>query len=122
MVGKQGSKPAQSIRTDALKVTLTANHRIQIETALGQKITIEGDAGGLLIQDSEGASIQLQGGSVQIRATAKVSLACSEMEIDASTITVNAAMAKFSGVVQPDTLMANTVVASTYTPGAGNVW
>ncbi len=31
-------------------------------------------------------------------------------------------MAKFSGVVQADTLMANTVVASTYSPGAGNVW
>jgi hypothetical protein len=122
MVDKQVSKSAQSIHTEALSVTLTGTNRVQIETAAGQKITIQGDATGVLIQDASGESIQLQGGSIQIRASAKVSLACSEIEIDAATITVNAGMAKFSGVVQADTLMANTVVASTYSPGAGNVW
>jgi hypothetical protein len=37
-------------------------------------------------------------------------------------VTVDAAMSKFSGVVQSDVLITNTVIASTYTPGAGNVW
>jgi hypothetical protein len=37
-------------------------------------------------------------------------------------VTVNAGMAKFSGVVQADTLIANSVIASSYTPGAGNIW
>jgi hypothetical protein len=30
-------------------------------------------------------------------------------------------MAKFAGVVQCDTLITNSVVASSYTPGAGNL-
>jgi hypothetical protein len=33
-----------------------------------------------------------------------------------------AGMSKFSGVVQCDTLVTNSVVASSYTPGAGNIW
>lgn len=122
MAEKQVSKSAQSIHTEALNVTLTGTNRIQIESASGQKITIQGDASGVLIQDAGGASIQLQGGNIQIRASGKVLLACSEIEIDASTMTVNAGMAKFSGVVQADTLVANSVIASSYTPGAGNVW
>ena len=34
---------------------------------------------------------------------------------------VNAATANFTGVVRCDTLIANSVVASSYTPGAGNL-
>jgi hypothetical protein len=34
---------------------------------------------------------------------------------------VNAGMSKFSGVVQCDTLIANSVVSTSYTPGAGNI-
>ena len=37
-------------------------------------------------------------------------------------MTVNAGMSKFSGVVQCDTLIANSVVSASYTPGAGNVY
>ena len=29
---------------------------------------------------------------------------------------------KASGVVQADTMQANTMIAAQYTPGAGNVW
>jgi hypothetical protein len=31
-------------------------------------------------------------------------------------------MSTFSGIVQCDTIIATTVVGTTYTPGAGNVW
>ena len=37
-------------------------------------------------------------------------------------VTVNAAVSNFSGIVRCDVLQATTVVASTYTPGAGNIW
>jgi hypothetical protein len=43
------------------------------------------------------------------------------VEINAGMLKVNAGVAQFSGVVQADTLIANSVVASSYTPGAGNV-
>ncbi len=46
----------------------------------------------------------------------------STVEVNASMVTVNAAMSKFSGVVQCDTLISNSVISATYSPGAGNIW
>jgi hypothetical protein len=31
-------------------------------------------------------------------------------------------LSRFSGVVQADTVITNTVISSVYTPGAGNIW
>jgi hypothetical protein len=31
-------------------------------------------------------------------------------------------MHKFSGVTQHDTVITNCIVATSYTPGAGNIW
>jgi hypothetical protein len=121
MVDRHVPRPAQNIRTDALKVTHLGDNRIQIEAAGGQKITIEGNASGVLIEDAGGSSIQLQGGTIQIRSSAQVSVQCSSVSISAAMITVDAAMTKFSGTVQADTVITNNVVASSYTPGAGNI-
>ena len=35
---------------------------------------------------------------------------------------MNAGLARFSGVLQCDTLVANSVIATSYSPGAGNIW
>jgi hypothetical protein len=37
-------------------------------------------------------------------------------------VNVSANMSKFSGVVQADTIITNSVVSASYTPGAGNIW
>ena len=37
-------------------------------------------------------------------------------------VTVDAGMSKFSGVVQADTVICNSVISASYTPGAGNIW
>ena len=59
---------------------------------------------------------------ITINASAKVTVNASSVAISAGMMTVDAGMSKFSGVVQADTLIANSVVSSSYTPGAGNVW
>ena len=115
-------KSEHVIHSGALKVTVAGKDRLLIETAAGQKITIQGDDQGVVIQDATGDSIQLQSGNIQIRATASVSIQCAAVNISASTITVDCAMTKFSGTVQADTVIANAVVAASYSPGAGNVW
>lgn len=122
MPDKLISEHPQVFRTGALNVTFASPNRVAIETAGGQKIIVEGDAQGVTIQDASGDSIQLQGGNIEIRASAQVSIQCSNLSISAAMITVDAATTKFSGVVQADTLIANSVVANSYTPGAGNVW
>src|SRR6185312_2702030 len=122
MANKRVSKPAQSIRSDALNVTLTGERRLHIETAAGQKITIHADDQSVIIQDASGDSIQLQGGNIQIRAAAQVSIQCSAVNLSASTITFDAPTTKFTGQIQADTVITNTVIANTYTPGVGNIW
>ena len=44
------------------------------------------------------------------------------LDVTAAMVTVDAAMSTFSGVVKADTVITNSVVSSSYTPGAGNVW
>ena len=45
-----------------------------------------------------------------------------ELIIRAAAVTVESATVKFAGTVQCDTVIANNVVAVSYTPGAGNIW
>ena len=35
---------------------------------------------------------------------------------------LTAEVVRLSGVLQADTVITNTIVAGTYTPGAGNIW
>jgi hypothetical protein len=44
------------------------------------------------------------------------------MKPNFAMLDVSAAMAKFAGTIQCDTIIAKNVVGSSYTPGAGNVW
>ncbi len=64
-----------------------------------------GGAGGAVTSD--GGNTTITGGTVTI---------------EGGQVNINAAMTQASGVLQADTLIANSVVASSYTPGAGNVW
>ena len=45
-----------------------------------------------------------------------------KVDVTAGMVTVDAAMAKFSGIVKCDVLNATSVVSTSYTPGAGNIW
>jgi len=60
-------------------------------------------------------------GGITVTAPAKVTVNASVMEISASMRTVNAGLSKFSGVVQAGTVISNSVVSASYTPGAGNI-
>ena len=59
---------------------------------------------------------------VTVTAAGRVAVDAAQVDLTASVLTVNAGMSKFSGVVQCDTLIANSVVSASYTPGAGNVY
>lgn len=43
------------------------------------------------------------------------------VEISGATVNVDAAMTNVNGVLRTSTLMADSVIASSYTPGAGNI-
>ncbi len=56
------------------------------------------------------------------RIAAAIKMDASQMVINSGQVLINSGMVKCSGIVQCDTLIANTVSGTTYTPGAGNIW
>ncbi len=69
-----------------------------------------------------GTTITVNSSGVSVRTPGKVSVKASQVEVSAGQVNVSAAVSNFSGIVTCDVLQATTVIASTYTPGAGNVW
>jgi phage baseplate assembly protein gpV len=95
--------------------------RTLLRTKHGATIVFDDAAGALEVEDSNGNAVKLAADGVTVTAAAKVKVSATLVEIEASQVEVNTAMAKFAGVVQCDTLITNSVVASSYTPGAGNL-
>ncbi len=96
--------------------------RTVLRTKHGTTIIFDDGAGAVEIEDSNGNGVTLRSSGVTVTCAAKVTVSASTVEVSAGMVTVDAGMSKFSGIVQCDTLIANSVVASSYTPGAGNVW
>lgn len=121
-----GRNPKKVLRSrNGVKLTLDdtdGQEQFIVETPGGQKITLKDGPGSVEVVDSNGNSIKLEAAGITVNASAKVSISCSTAEVSASMLTVNAGMSRFSGVVQCDTLISNTVISATYTPGAGNIW
>jgi uncharacterized protein involved in type VI secretion and phage assembly len=110
---------------NGVKVTLDDTDGLEkfiAETPGGQKVTLQDGPGAVWIEDSNGNSIKLESSGITITSAAKVTVNASMMEVSASMVTVNAAMSKFSGVVQADTVICNSIISASYTPGAGNIW
>jgi uncharacterized protein involved in type VI secretion and phage assembly len=110
---------------NGVKVTLDdtdGQEQLKIETPGGCDVTLKDGPGSVTIEDSNGNSIKLESSGITVTASAKVTVNASTAEISAGMLTVNAGMSKFSGVVQADTVITNSVVSSSYTPGAGNIW
>jgi uncharacterized protein involved in type VI secretion and phage assembly len=95
---------------------------LQIETPGGQRVTLKDGPASVEIVDSNGNSAKLEAAGITVTAAAKVTVNASQIAISAGLVTVNAGMSRFSGVVQADTVISNSVVSASYTPGAGNIW
>jgi uncharacterized protein involved in type VI secretion and phage assembly len=110
---------------NGVKVTLddtSGQEKLILETPGGQKVTLKDGPGSVEIVDSNGNSVKLETAGVTVTASAKVTVNASQVSVSAGMVTVDAGMSKFSGVVQCDTLISNSVVSASYTPGAGNIW
>lgn len=95
---------------------------IRLETPGGRSVTVRDGDATIVIDDGAGGSITVTRSGLEIRTSGTVKLTAATAEISAAMIKLEAGMTRASGVVQCDTLIANSVVASSYTPGAGNLW
>lgn len=116
-------------------ITSRSGHVLTFDDSSGaEKVVVESQGGHIIELDDGTSQVKLThsggqtitmdaAGNIAISATAQVTVdAPAGMTVTAAMVTVDAALSKFSGVVQCDTLITNTVVSATYTPGAGNVW
>jgi uncharacterized protein involved in type VI secretion and phage assembly len=108
-----------------MKITLSerrGRESFTIETPHGQKLALHDNPDGVEISDVSGNRVTFETSGITITAPAKVVINASTAEVNAGMLQVNAGIAKFSGVVQCDTLISNSVISSSYTPGSGNIW
>jgi uncharacterized protein involved in type VI secretion and phage assembly len=110
---------------NGVKVTLddsSGREQFIAETPGGQRITLRDGPGAVEIVDSNGNSIRLGSSGIDVKATANVTVTANVVEVTASMVRVNAGMSRFSGIVQAETVITNSVISASYTPGAGNIW
>jgi uncharacterized protein involved in type VI secretion and phage assembly len=89
--------------------------KVELSTPGGHKLTLD-DAGDVTMTHSNGCVIHLTvGGQVTVNANSTV-------DVTASVINLKAPMVKCDGVVKCSTLITQSVISPSYTPGAGNVW
>lgn len=113
------------IRTPAgsqLKFDDTEDSVIDIKTSSGYHLQITEADGGKVLIEKGSESIEFSNAEIKINASSKVSIEAGQVKVSAGMVEVEAGMSKFSGVVKCDTLISNSVVSSSYTPGAGNIW
>ena len=110
---------------NGVKITLDdtdGQEKLILETPGGQRVTLKDGPGAVEIVDSNGNSVKLEASGITITASAKVTVNASQVAVSAGMVTVDAGMSKFSGVVQADTVICNSIISASYTPGAGNIW
>jgi hypothetical protein len=97
---------------------------LSLTLALGNnnEANIEAADGTLRLSTTAGQQVTLHANGSMEASCNEMTLRGNRISISAGMVTVEAGMAQFTGVVKCDTLIANSVVGASYTPGAGNVW
>ena len=85
-------------------------------------VEVHATGGSAVVIESGLSRVEVSPSKAAISSPGTVQIDASVLKANCSTVAVNTAMANFSGTVKANTMITNTIVAATYTPGAGNVW
>jgi uncharacterized protein involved in type VI secretion and phage assembly len=115
IVGKAGTRIA-------IVEAASGRPTISLTTPGGVSGTLTDTGGGTIELEAAGTTVTIDPSGVSVRTPATVSVQATQVKVTAGQVKVDAALADFSGIVKCQTLQTTTVIASTYTPGAGNIW
>lgn len=135
---KASAVEARSLQTTEQRLDAALQRIADLENRLRQLesvLSIDGERavkisapGKLCLTSSTELRLEVPGQTVQLDCIS-LRIASSSMRIAANRFAVNAGDVKFeagqvdcSGAVKCDTIVANSVVGSSYAPGAGNIW
>lgn len=122
--GVAAALPATSGLTTASGLSVVLDDGAQtltLATPAGLAVTLSDVVGAIRIADASGNLVVFDHGGVAVTSAGTVTVTAATVHVATRALQVDTATAIFSDVVQCDTLIANSVVASSYTPGAGNV-
>lgn len=96
---------------------------IDIRTAAGQSVRLTSEGGGSTrIADGKNSTVTLTSAGITLQTSSTVAVKSSTITLEAAAVNLRSALVTCDGVLKSDTVITNTVVASSYTPGAGNIW
>jgi uncharacterized protein involved in type VI secretion and phage assembly len=94
-----------------------------LTTRSGHRLVLSESRNEVSVSHPGGSAVKLDAtGGVELSASSTIRITAPKVEVEAGLIELEAGTVKASGVVKCDTLVATSVVASSYTPGAGNLW
>lgn len=73
------------------------------------------------LSDDHGNSMSLASSGIEITTEGSVRINASTIQLSAATASADADVWTFSGAVQSQTVIADSVIANSYSPGAGNL-
>ncbi|MGE0222008.1 MAG: phage baseplate assembly protein V [Acetobacteraceae bacterium] len=100
----------------------SGQEKVEIETPNGARATLTDASGGSIKLEVGTHTLTMDNQGVSIQTSGKFSVTASQIEMTAGQMKADTALANFSGVVKGSVFQGPSVVGSTYTPGAGNVW
>lgn len=96
---------------------------LKLETPGGRTVALDDGEGVIEASDPAGNTVRMESGGVKVVSSSQVTIdGGGQVTINAGQLTVNAGSTTFSGVVNAPTISVGSVIASSYTPGAGNIW
>jgi uncharacterized protein involved in type VI secretion and phage assembly len=98
----------------------SGSSKVELRTANGNRVVID-DGGSSITLSGGGNTITMDGNGIKLDShTVEVSAA--QFKVSAAIGTFDVALADFSAFVMSELMQTNTVISTTYTPGAGNMW
>ena len=95
---------------------------VEISTPNGATATLTDASGGEITLEVGSNTIKMSSSGIAIDTGSKCTINASGVTVTAGTVKVDTSMATFTGAVKCTSLITDSVVSKSYTPGAGNVW
>ncbi len=95
---------------------------VEIETPAGAKATLTDKSGGSIKLEVGTNTFTMDSKGISLQTSAKFTVQANAIEMTATQVKVDTPLATFSASVKSSVLISTSVVGTTYTPGAGNVW
>ena len=102
-LGDEGNRFKRIRSKNGVTVTLDdsqGQEQLVLETPGGQKLTLSDGPGKVTVEDSNGNRVVMEAARISITASAEVKIDAPQVKVSAGMVTVDTALAKFSGIVR----------------------